>query len=274
MWVFIILAIQICGYIKVSKNQFLKYNFKKSQGWQSYFIVAEQGVKLMLECALLCISVLLYLCLFIILTEIPYSVIFENFSFDILISNLENSYVNIKEVFTISYQKYKEYLTQRDLVYVFLFLSLLYAYGLAEVPRKSSNKGSIEVEQKIADSNPLEFLIYESVKKGLLIMVTLTSRKVYVGQVLSGRIGHTDSDNIIIIPILSGYRDKNTLRFKVEHNYSEYYDREGISESSDPSKSQFKQALFFEFIESISLFDTETYKKFQEGELSSEIYDV
>ncbi|WP_244175700.1 hypothetical protein [Xenorhabdus vietnamensis] len=125
----------------------------------------------------------------------------------------------------------------------------------------------IEYFREIAKDSSIEGVLLESVDRideGLLILVTLKSRKVYVGMLDIARFEGMDTNTLVLIPFMSGYRDKDTLTFVIDHDYAEHYRKEGITLTSEPlSVYQFRHVLPFEQIESFSLFDFNTYEKFQ-----------
>ena len=51
----------------------------------------------------------------------------------------------------------------------------------------------------------------------MLIFVTLKSCKVYIGYVDAPRIEYSHTQHLAIIPCISGYRDKDTLRYHEQH---------------------------------------------------------
>ncbi|MEY1278382.1 hypothetical protein AB7080_20390, partial [Providencia rettgeri] len=97
-------------------------------------------------------------------------------------------------------------------------------------------------------------------------------RKVYVGMVDGIRFEGMDINTLVLIPFMSGYREKDTLTFHVEHNYTDHYSQQGINFSSEPlSVFQFRHVLPYEQIESFSLFNVNTYNVFQEVAKEKEI---
>ncbi|MNP28323.1 hypothetical protein D3C76_1212820 [compost metagenome] len=97
-------------------------------------------------------------------------------------------------------------------------------------------------------------------------MLTLKSRKVYIGfikQFAHEQVALGDED-IVIIPLISGYRDKDTLRFYESHSYVTFYDEHNIGPDSTPlCLDHFRVVIPREQIESVSLFDPKTYVAFQ-----------
>ncbi|EFB5461391.1 hypothetical protein FNW50_12470 [Escherichia coli] len=120
--------------------------------------------------------------------------------------------------------------------------------------------------EEIAAHSAVENILLESVERGLLLLVTLKSRKVYVGMIDEARFNQLDTNTLVLIPFMSGYRDKDTLTFCVEHNYVDYYLSQGITLTSEPlSVYQFRHVLPFDQIESFSLFNVETFETFKAG---------
>ncbi|EFB2075646.1 hypothetical protein FIR76_25620, partial [Escherichia coli] len=120
--------------------------------------------------------------------------------------------------------------------------------------------------EEIAAHSAVENILLESVERGLLLLVTLKSRKVYVGMIDEARFNQLDTHTLVLIPFMSGYRDKDTLTFCVEHNYVDYYLSQGITLTSEPlSVYQFRHVLPFDQIESFSLFNVETFETFKAG---------
>ena len=65
----------------------------------------------------------------------------------------------------------------------------------------------------------IELLLDEAFRGDLFVEISLRSRKVYIGSVLEPGLGGDKSD-IVLIPLLSGYRDKDTQELKVMTEYS------------------------------------------------------
>jgi len=74
----------------------------------------------------------------------------------------------------------------------------------------------------------VELLLDEAFRKDLFVEVSLRSGKVYIGSVLEPGLGGDKSD-IALIPLLSGYRDKDTQELEVTTRYGHFI-RRAISE--------------------------------------------
>ena len=65
----------------------------------------------------------------------------------------------------------------------------------------------------------IELLLDEAFRKDLFVEISLRSGKAYIGSVLEPGLG-SDRSDIALIPLLSGYRDKDTQELKVTTRYS------------------------------------------------------
>ncbi|WP_244665003.1 hypothetical protein [Candidatus Symbiopectobacterium sp. 'North America'] len=75
------------------------------------------------------------------------------------------------------------------------------------------------------------------------------------------------SEHLAILPMLSGYRDKDTLTITITTNYHQHYLESGvISGLSRLNINNFRVLIPKDEIETISFFDTDTYNKFKENE--------
>ena len=59
--------------------------------------------------------------------------------------------------------------------------------------------------------------------------VTLKSRRIYIGTIHTAMFEQENTANIVLIPMLSGYRDGKTLNLCIQHNYSAWYAEHGIT---------------------------------------------
>lgn len=110
------------------------------------------------------------------------------------------------------------------------------------------------IGQLLSDS-PLDFILYEALiekDRKTALMLSLSDRKVYVGQVISmgepNEIEGPDQE-VKIIPIMSGYRDKDTLKVK----FTTHYDGE--------KDKDLTIVLRQDLISSVSEFEFDTYNR-------------
>lgn len=79
----------------------------------------------------------------------------------------------------------------------------------------------------------LEQLLAESIKRSILVEISLKSRKVYIGWAVNLKSVHGRTD-VAVIPLWSGYRNKDTLELTITTPYAATIDRYRPSDS-DPS---------------------------------------
>ncbi|MDX7855092.1 hypothetical protein SJU92_03535 [Aeromonas caviae] len=150
-----------------------------------------------------------------------------------------------------------------------LIFAAIFAWGVTEDRAKKTKEdpqARLNVIQKIAASDNIQLLLIESTRKQLRVMLTLKSRKVYIGfikQFAHEQVVPGDED-IVVIPLISGYRDKDTLTFHESHSYVTFYDENGVGPDTKPlCLDDFRVVIPREQIESVSLFDAKTYVAFQ-----------
>lgn len=107
---------------------------------------------------------------------------------------------------------------------------------------------------KLLKDSPLDKLLYLSYVQNKFLLITMSDRKVYVGRVISlGEPNESQGPDqeICIVPVFSGYRDKDTLSVSLNNIYA------GISEVDDAylvlkqdnivSACEFIESLYHEF---------------------------
>lgn len=140
-----------------------------------------------------------------------------------------------------------------------LAIALLWTLNDQHRLKKLSKKHDVDAQiilmgRVLADS-PLDALLYESyVYENIYVMLTLSNRKVYVGVV--NNMGEPNEiegfdQEISLVPILSGYRDKDDLSVHWTTSYQEV----------DPDEN-LRIVIRQELIESASEFDFDTWEAF------------
>jgi len=89
-----------------------------------------------------------------------------------------------------------------------------------------------------------------------MVSITLTSKKVYIGYVLSIPNLSPEEQFVGLLPVVSGYRDKDTLRLVITTNYGPAI-HAGVVPAHD-----FEVTLALASIESASLFDPNAFPLF------------
>ena len=133
----------------------------------------------------------------------------------------------------------------------------------------SNEDRRIEALVKAVHHDPLESLLIEAAVRKFPVIITLSSRKFYVGIVDCPKFEHGKADYLQLLPLLSGYRDKDTLTITVTTNYKRHYIDSGIVgglDSGPVSLADFRTLVPKSEIEGISFFDTNTYSQFKAKE--------
>ena len=247
----LIVVVLVCGYMYINSHIPSKHQFKKSTGWQSYFQVALKGAYYV------CISFLMLLACWILLLLIMF------------IFNIVIFFKADPEYFTFAYDILQVKFVGLGLPFVLLVViagMLSFVESNNEEKKLTDPKQRELIFKEIAHSNPIEGIILESSmsNNNLLVSITLKSRKVYVGMPQELRLEHLNTDVIVVIPFLSGYRDKDTLAFVEEVNYADHYKECNIDFDTEPlSLQQYRHVLPRDQIESVSLFNAQVYQKFK-----------
>src|SRR5690606_36633095 len=123
---------------------------------------------------------------------------------------------------------------------------------------------------RLASENAFELLLFESAEQVKPVLVTLKSRKVYIGIVY--RINNDDAigatDYFSILPLWSGYRDKDLMSLRITTFYEDHY---SMVLAHGPMKNerifdQFKIVIGSNEISTLSFFDIAVYHSLQPSE--------
>ena len=103
---------------------------------------------------------------------------------------------------------------------------ILKAWGHIELRfRFGSWDAKVYVIGELLEDSPLDNLLFKlSLEKDKHVMLTMDDRKVYVGKVISlGEPSETSGmdQDVSIMPLMSGYRDKDTLKVSFTTHYEE-----------------------------------------------------
>ncbi|MBC0852643.1 hypothetical protein [Pantoea stewartii] len=257
MWAAIIVIVLVCGYHYTKCHLPSRYKQNKAVGWNAYFDVALKGSEFLFSGILIAALITVVIYLFMFFLNIP--------------AYLFNIYLPF--TFAYEFSKIRVFGLSSFSALAIAFTIIVSIGKASEATKNHKNpEKRIEMFREIAKHSAVESVLLESIESGLLLLVTLKSRKVYVGMIDEARLDQLDTSTLVLIPLMSGYRDKDTLTFNVEHNYVDYYINNGIDLTSEPlSVYQFRHVLPFEQIESFSLFNINTYENFKPELPASEI---
>lgn len=140
-------------------------------------------------------------------------------------------------------------------------LSMLLGICLArflDIPKNQNAMYELLVRE-----HDLERMLYQSSKQGTLVQITLKSRKVYIGLVFDGSIapGIEKHEQFMLLPMLSGYRDKNSLCLELTNSYIDFYEGLDPDQSWDPTT--FYTLILASEISSMAFYDPSAYDAIQ-----------
>lgn len=102
-------------------------------------------------------------------------------------------------------------------------------------------------------------LFHKAAIESRMVSVTLSCKKVYIGYIVSTPNLSPEEQFVGILPVVSGYRDRDTLRLMITTNYGR-----AMSSSSIPSRD-FEITLALASVEIASFFDPDSYPLFDEA---------
>lgn len=119
--------------------------------------------------------------------------------------------------------------------------------------------------ERAIEYEALERVLLDSLVQDIPVRITLVDRKVYVGFVLSAPDPTVPRRWLRLLPLVSGYRDRDDLRYTFTTFYEPVYEEfVGATVDTEAADPRFQIALPADRIASIGLFDFETYDSFQQ----------
>lgn len=246
----VIMVVLVCGFWYTENHYQSRIRHARTNGWTSYFYVAMHGCKFVVQGFGLVLAFYLLLLAFSLLLSIPHL--------------FSDSY---KMVDLYSWLTDKTILSHPAFFVLSMAASCFMAYSAGDVARKAIKEESVRqaAYREMAAMDGIESLLVQAIDEDMLVFVTLKSRKVYIGYVAAPRIEHSHTQHLAIIPYISGYRDKDTLRYHEQHRYYELYLNQGIAANQHErglNLQHFRHVIPMDQVEAVSLFDTATYASF------------
>ncbi len=222
MLALLILPVLVAGFLFCHSHPYHRLKLHRYEGQYLYLACARNGLK--------CFGMALFLALMghYFIPDVGTSLlgnpqsqkISEHFidAAKIVVSNQEEA-VKIGWFFFISLLTFIS-------VYILVYIAKIKYFCLY-----GKSDPSVELTGEILEDSPLDYLLFKlSLDPDKSIMLTMDDRKVYVGQVISlGEPSETSGINkdILLVPIMSGYRDKDTLKVDFTTRYAD--GRDGIA---------------------------------------------
>ncbi|MGL4223846.1 MAG: hypothetical protein ACRCSE_01685 [Vibrio sp.] len=241
----LILLILVSGFVFTTLHIPARFKQKRTTGWDSYFYVVAWGTLWGFLAAIICVLIDFF-------NGVAWVV--ERLGFRLHdVSTLAIKFDDIRLI-------------------AFAFVSVLLAFAcgmISKVYFALCPDKKLKHIAKIAKNDHLDAFILESSVTQMPILITLGSRKSYVG-ICFGEAGFDDggSEHVSLLPLLSGYRDKDKLSLNIVTNYHIHYEDNNIysGDNGDLTLDHFKVIIPKSEVEVYSFFDITTFKKFKEVE--------
>ncbi|KMW71146.1 hypothetical protein TI10_22395 [Photorhabdus luminescens subsp. luminescens] len=250
----LIAVILISGYIYVNLSLSTRYRYKRSEGWDAYFFVAAWGAVFVCGAWLVC------------------SLLSVTGVFRWLVNSILYCFDLKADVFQrllpISFEKSSSYKELKVAAWGVVSIALAGLVGYQRKRKTEKGDRRFDALARAVGNNPFESMLMEASVRQFPVIVTLSSRKFYVGLVSCPAFEHGDCHHIELLPLLSGYRDKDTLTINITTNYRQHYIEAGICDRKigGLSLSDFRTLVDKRVVESISFFDPSTYTIFKQHE--------
>lgn len=247
----IITVILVCGFWYTENHYPSRIHHARTNGWTSYFYVAMHGCRFVVLGFILTTGI----CITVWIVGGAICTIINFF--------LSEPY----DWHFLSWFVHEKLMDLPLLAILSLGFSCLIAYIEGDTAKKKMEDEDERQKayRQMAAGDAMESLLVQAIDEKMLIFITLKSRKVYVGYVVAPRMELHSTRHLEIIPFISGYREKDTLRFVEQHRYYDMYLSKDITFDSAPLNLQhFRHVIPMDQIEAISLFDVETYNCFDE----------
>lgn len=146
-------------------------------------------------------------------------------------------------------------------------LSVLLGFILPWLINPLFNKERIVQKVAMESGDFSELLIADSIENQQLVELSLRSGKSYIGLVLISGIERSGEADVVIVPMASGYRNKETQELEITTYYAPVIDR--ALDSLGLAYRDFRVVIPMTEIVSARLFFPEAYELFQEGHADS-----
>ena len=237
MAVLFTMLVLVAGYHYARSLPSEKVNLKRSAGWETYVYLGFHGLRFLILA--LFSLIILWVLAFIVLSVIDY-------------------------IFDSSIQIYLQRQITRilfDDIQVYHVLIAAFAWALCQNEIKGKIKrGNKLVFENIKNYDGLLRLVIEAAAEQRPLRLSLKSRKVYVGLIM---------DYILLVPLVSGYRDKDALDIFFDCSYLSVYEKHGLFAGDELNEEKllrlddFRMAIKVSEIESVSFFEFGVFDEFE-----------
>lgn len=257
MAVLFTMLILVVGYHYARSLPSEKVNLKRSAGWETYVYLGFHGLRFLVMA--LVIAIILWIVVFLVLNFVDW------------VFNLSVRIWLQRQVTCILF----------DDIQVYHVLVAVFAWALCQSEIKDKvEQGNTLIVENIRNYDGLLRLVIEAASMQKPLRLSLKSRKVYVGLVMEEQFESGDLDYVLIVPLVSGYRDKDTLDIFFDCSYVSVYEKHGLFVGDELSEKEllklddFRLAIKVSEIESVSFFEFGVIHEFERYKKPSEISDT
>lgn len=265
MAVLFTMLILVVGYHYARSLPSEKVNLKRSAGWETYVYLGFHGLRFLVMA--LVIAIILWIVAFLVL----------NF-FDWVCNWVCNNLSKVCNLSVRIWLQRKVTFILFDDIQVYHVLVAVFAWALCQSEIKDKEKqGNTLIVENIRNYDGLLRLVIEAASMQKPLRLSLKSRKVYVGLVMEEQFESGDLDYVLIIPLVSGYRDKDTLDIFFDCNYVSVYEKHGLVSEDELSEEKllklndFRLAIKASEIESVAFFEFSVLNEFERYKKSPEV---
>ncbi|WP_102795942.1 hypothetical protein [Bowmanella denitrificans] len=244
MFLFLVLPILGAGFYILFNNPYAFLKLHRYRGQLLYLRSIAHGLKILALAVILCVTANYYG------PEqlLGYSINLEAYLTEVF------SALNVGPAELVQQMVWFCLLSVTMMLTAFLWCKFI-AWRLTRISRAYKLPATLFLKQEIVKDSPLDKLLFDALTSGDPVLLSLSSRKVYVGLVAG--MGEPTEDEgmdqeVHIVPLMSGYRDTNTLNVHFEIDYRLL---------NQTSRNKLSIIVRQELIESASPFDFDVYRE-------------
>ncbi|MDS1140028.1 hypothetical protein RE432_06240 [Pusillimonas sp. SM2304] len=235
----ILLVIFVTGFVFTNNYPLARFKQLRSTGWDSYSHIASWGL---------------------VFSAIGGTLAVVIDTFNLVAASFQWLNSNLVQLASASNFTRREGLF---VIWAVLSIGLAWSFGCL-FNTKACKKKAVA---RLAAENAFELMLYDSAEQVKPVLVSLSTRKVYIGVVY--RVNNDDAlgktEYFSILPLWSGYRDKDSLSLKITTFYEDHY---SIVRAHGPMTSerifdQFKIVICSAEVSTFSYFDIAVYHALQ-----------
>ena len=142
----------------------------------------------------------------------------------------------------------------------YLLNTVLHLINLICLARSGEPLLSLFLARSAIEGNDFESMIYRAQTTQTPVLITLKSRKIYIGWVVDAPNPELVRRNLKILPLVSGVRGENFQRLEITTNYTSVFSQ--MSSNGDFDITQFEVVVPTDQVSVVHLFDFKTYGEF------------